>query len=197
MSWQETLGIAQPVNDTHAHNPHNTQKSTASGNSADIANCASANSDETDSKLLEVLSDACRDLSITPTVVWEALAAEDIEDWQNGKITSDFLTAFARTLLRRRKMDGGKRPIEYVETATCLHCGPIWLWYSGEVLGCPWCWNRVADRPIPRPCSVHCGDCRHFERTAHPHLGHCTKGEPEAAAGLWDTDRRHCKRYLP
>jgi hypothetical protein len=42
-----------------------------------------------------------------------------------------------------------------------------------------------------------CGGCIHFERTDHPHLGHCAKGEPEAIAGLWDTDRRHCARFLP
>ena len=44
---------------------------------------------------------------------------------------------------------------------------------------------------------VACGDCLHFERIGHPHLGHCTKGEPEDVAGLWDTDRRYCDRYLP
>ncbi len=44
---------------------------------------------------------------------------------------------------------------------------------------------------------VICGDCIHFERIDHPHLGHCAKGEPEAIAGLWDTDRRYCERFLP
>jgi len=42
-----------------------------------------------------------------------------------------------------------------------------------------------------------CGECVHFERIDHPHLGHCVKGEPEAIAGLWDTDRRYCERFLP
>lgn len=46
-----------------------------------------------------------------------------------------------------------------------------------------------------------CGECVHFERITepfrHPHLGHCAKGEPEAIAGLWDTDRRYCERFLP
>ncbi len=31
----------------------------------------------------------------------------------------------------------GKRPDHYTEQATCKHCRPIWLWVSGEVLGCP------------------------------------------------------------
>jgi hypothetical protein len=42
---------------------------------------------------------------------------------------------------------------------------------------------------------VICGDCIHFERIGHPHLGHCTQHEPEAIAGLWDTDRRVCSRW--
>ena len=43
---------------------------------------------------------------------------------------------------------------------------------------------------------MHCGDCIHFERIDHLHLGHCAKDEPEAIAGLWDTDRRYCERFF-
>ena len=54
---------------------------------------------------------------------------------------------------------------------------------------------------VPEPVILNhpntCGDCIHFERIDHPHLGHCAKGEPEAIAGLWDTDRRYCERFLP
>jgi hypothetical protein len=54
---------------------------------------------------------------------------------------------------------------------------------------------------VPEPVTLNhpntCGECAHFERIDHPHLGHCAKGEPEAIAGLWDTDRRYCDRYLP
>lgn len=125
------------------------------------------------------------------------MTPEDVDDWRKGAITGDTLAAFARSLAQRREVDQGKSPVHYTEHATCQHCGPIWLWFAGEVLGCPWCWNRVADSPIPRPCFVHCGDCIHFKRIDHPHLGHCGKGEPEAIAGLWDTDRRYCQRFLP
>lgn len=42
--------------------------------------------------------------------------------------------------------------------------------------------------------AVTCGECSHFKRTPnHSHLGHCAKGQPEAAAGLWDSDRRWCE----
>lgn len=58
---------------------------------------------------------------------------------------------------------------------------------------------------VPEPVTLNhlntCGECVHFERITepfrHPHLGHCAKGEPEAIAGLWDTDRRYCERFLP
>ena len=43
---------------------------------------------------------------------------------------------------------------------------------------------------------ITCGECVHFERIDHPHLGHCVKGEPEAIAGLWDSDRRYCDQFL-
>lgn len=148
-------------------------------------------------KSFEVLSETCRGLDITPMGVVETLAPEDIEDWKNGEISSDALAAFTKSRVQRREMDKGKCPANYTERATCKHCGPVWLWFYGEVLGCPWCWNRVHDKPIPRPCSVQCSDCIHFERIDHPNLGHCAKGEPEAIAGLWDTDRRYCERFLP
>jgi hypothetical protein len=41
-----------------------------------------------------------------------------------------------------------------------------------------------------------CGDCQNFVRTNHPNLGHCSAGEPEAPAGLWDGDGRgYCQHY--
>jgi hypothetical protein len=197
MSWRETLGVAPSAETSYAHNPQNTQIPGELPNCADIADSAYRDSEEEGSKLLEALGDACGELDITPTEVKEALAPEDIEAWRTGGISIDTLKAFARSLVQRREMEQGKRPTHYTQRATCKHCGPIWLWFSGEVLGCPWCWNRAADKPIPRPCSVQCGNCIHFERIDHPHLGHCAKGEPEAPAGLWDTDRRSCARWLP
>jgi len=137
MSWRETLGIAEAADEPHAHNPHNAQKSAMPGNSADSADSASAVAGEAASKLLESLTDACRDLPITPAAVRDALAPEDIEDWRKGEITRETLAAFARSLVQRPDMGEGKRPAHYTERATCKHCGPIWLWFFGEVLGCP------------------------------------------------------------
>jgi hypothetical protein len=56
--------------------------------------------------------------------------------------------------------------------------------------------RRSEEVPKPERCrAMYCRDCSHFDRTDHPHLGHCVKGEPEAIAGLWDTDQRYCKQY--
>lgn len=50
--------------------------------------------------------------------------------------------------------------------------------------------------PPPEPdYTATCGACKHFQRIDHPNLGHCAQGEPEAIAGLWDTDRRWCMKY--
>jgi hypothetical protein len=52
---------------------------------------------------------------------------------------------------------------------------------------------------VPEPVIINrlvsCGDCIHFDRVDHLHLGHCAKGQAEAIAGLWDTDRRYCEQY--
>lgn len=197
MSWRETLGLPPSTATPYTHNTQNPQKPAASAISADSADSASRDSDQESSKLLEVLADACRGLAIKPIEVKEALSPDDIDDWREGAISTITLVVFARSLMQRREMDQGKPPNHYTAQATCKYCGPIWLWYSGVVVSCPWCWNRAADKPIPRPCTIHCGDCIHFERIDHPHLGHCAKGQPEAIAGLWNTDRRYCERFLP
>ena len=63
--------------------------------------------------------------------------------------------------------------------------------------------KRSEEEPEPVTLNhpITCGGCVHFERITepfrHPHLGHCAKGEPEAIAGLWDTDRQYCERFLP
>ena len=157
----------------------------------------SHNTAEKQPKLMEALTNICKALPIEATEVYEALSAQDIEDWEDASIDENTLAAFADALVQRRTMAEGKRPAHYTKRANCKLCGSVWLWSAGDVLGCPWCWNRINDKPIPRPHNVHCGDCVHFKRISHPNLGHCAKGEPEAAVGLWDTDRRSCSRFLP
>jgi len=49
-------------------------------------------------------------------------------------------------------------------------------------------------RPVQSVC---CIECINFRRNHyHPNLGTCTAGvQPSGAAGLWDTDRRHCTLF--
>lgn len=49
--------------------------------------------------------------------------------------------------------------------------------------------------PVAPDHRAKCGECQHFRRIDHPNLGHCASGEPEAIAGLWDTDRRWCESF--
>ncbi len=56
--------------------------------------------------------------------------------------------------------------------------------------------SKEVPEPIIRNAPKTCGDCIHFKRIDHPNLGHCAKGEPEAIAGIWDSDRRFCDQFL-
>ena len=57
--------------------------------------------------------------------------------------------------------------------------------------------SEEVPKAITRNIPVTCGSCIQFERSEHHHLGHCSKGEPEAIAGLWDTEQRHCMWHHP
>jgi hypothetical protein len=51
--------------------------------------------------------------------------------------------------------------------------------------------------PFVFPTMVTCRDCIHLQRIGHPHLGHCSQGQPEAVAGIWDEDPRLCNQFSP
>ena len=192
MSWREVLGDANNKEHSHTQNTHNTQKSSELDNSAYIADCAESNS-----KLLETLSPICSGLTVSPIDVYDALSKEDILDWVNGDVSYDNLVAFVCSLAERSEIDNGRVPVNYTERGICKLCGQVWLPFSAEIDGCPWCWNRAAGKAIPRPKSVSCDGCLHFIKADHSHLGHCRKGKAEVIAGLWDTDLRYCNMYLP
>lgn len=120
------------------------------------------------------------------------------EDWPEVRDDPAVLEALAHAVVTRRQREQGECPPHWTEHCECAGCGPVFLWPGSpaRVLGCPWCFNRAEGRAIARPVAVTCGICRHFRRIDHPHLGHCAVGEPEAIAGLWDTDRRGCARWV-
>lgn len=143
--WRETLGAAAAKDRTLAQNTHDTHKAPKRPYFADIADSVHREP----SGLFTALAAACRGTGVTPAQAEGALAP--VDDWHNGALSPGTVAAFVRTLVQRRKMDRGERPAHYSEAANCERCGPVWLWFSGEVEGCPWCWNRLRGLPIPRP----------------------------------------------
>jgi len=135
-------------------------------------------------------------LSITADEIQAALNEDDIEGWINSKISTNALVSKAIIALARREINEGNIPAYFNKNAECALCGPVWLWIEGKVSGCPWCFNRIGNRSIPRPVAVTCGTCQNFQRIDHPHLGHCAKGQPEAVAGNWDNDPRWCDYFI-
>ncbi len=193
MSWRELMNWNP---NPYSQNPYNSQNPPAKVNSENCEDSGDRDS-ETESTLLEALADAVQGTDLTVTELRSVLSEEDLADWRNGTLHPETLRALARVWVDRRLMDRGQRPPGYDKVATCRQCGTVWLWTEGTFEACPWCWNRIGERPIPRPGPVRCGGCQHFRRIDHPHLGHCTVGQPEAPAGLWDTDKRHCEYWLP
>lgn len=75
------------------------------------------------------------------------------DDWPAIKADQDALEALALALVTRQQREHGTRPEHYTQRAHCEACGPVWLWEGApaRVLACPWCFNRTAGKPIPRP----------------------------------------------
>ena len=82
---------------------------------------------------------------------WAEVEAEAGEDWSSIKNDRETLLAFRRALINRRMMERGEIPENYKASTICKRCGPVPI-FEGcppEVLGCPWCFNRIRGFPIP------------------------------------------------
>jgi hypothetical protein len=68
-------------------------------------------------------------------------------------LTPDGLRALAHAVQASRMRERGEIPPGWTATTHCSHCGrvPIFQGCPNAVNGCPWCFNRVAGRPIPQP----------------------------------------------
>lgn len=92
--------------------------------------------------------------------VFHGLSLEQLQraagpDWSDIKDYTDMLHALADAIHTRRLRTRGEVPPDYTHACECAGCGPVWLWPGtpARVLGCPWCFNRAAGKPIPRPGS--------------------------------------------
>lgn len=81
----------------------------------------------------------------------EALSPADRADIEAGRIGMQSLRAFINATDQRKRMERGEVPTHYTATTVCARCGPVPV-YPGlpeQVRSCPWCFNRLAGRPMP------------------------------------------------
>ena len=78
-----------------------------------------------------------------------ALSEDDLLDSQ--LMTLKGLEALAHAIRATRMREQGDIPPGWTAISTCRHCGPVPIWEGcpPEIQGCPWCFNRLAGRPIP------------------------------------------------
>lgn len=145
MSWREVLGASAVADVCSVHYPHNAQNQGCPDNFANTAEIALG------TNLRSFLATAVQERPITAEEVMDSLAAKDVEGWYSNEISADRMRAIVESLAQRHEMNSGHVPEHYTEVAHCKGCGPVWLWFAGDVLGCPWCWNRAKGHPIPRP----------------------------------------------
>ena len=71
---------------------------------------------------------------------------------ENGELESDEVLIAAELVEIVQMRERGEIPAHYASTTTCKHCGPVPIWNGcpPEVQGCPWCFNRHKELPIPR-----------------------------------------------
>lgn len=104
-------------------------------------------------ELLQATTEACRGLTgyITPSDLLAKLCPEDIQELEVSPDPLPFLRSFAiASVWMDFRMDGIAPPT-WDQLAHCNLCGPVLLWASIRVAGCPWCWNRLHHIKIPRP----------------------------------------------
>ena len=77
------------------------------------------------------------------------------EDWKDYKDDPEALALWSDLLFKNQVIEQGKRPDNFMEITRCNSCDYVYvpseLTNGGNVLGCPWCWNRVKGLPIPKP----------------------------------------------
>ena len=134
----------------------------------------------------------------------EALA--DLPDDDREAVEADpaLRRGYLEAVRARRLREAGVVPDGWTATAICAGCGPVWLWPGcpSEVLACPWCFNRISGRPVPRPASSRgvlatCGNCDHFQRDRigdGAGIGRCSINAEASRRGpsLWPGAVRTC-----
>ncbi len=75
------------------------------------------------------------------------------DDWNDYKNNPEALELWADLLFKNRLVKQGVAPGNFTAITHCNSCGDVYvppaLVNDGNVLGCPWCWNRAEGLPIP------------------------------------------------
>lgn len=73
-------------------------------------------------------------------------------DWEEIYNDPKQLKAFSELLMIGDMRRDGIVPEHYTSTMECKHCGPVPIFEGvpDNVIGCPWCFNRINDLRIPR-----------------------------------------------
>lgn len=73
-------------------------------------------------------------------------------DWPEIEADPVLMGTFTRAVQVRRIREQGKVPEHYTAMTLCSGCGPVPIFPGASELvdACPWCFNRIAGRPIPR-----------------------------------------------
>jgi hypothetical protein len=75
------------------------------------------------------------------------------KDWPELEANPALLECFADMVAIRKMRERGEVPPTYTAMTVCRHCGPVPIFpgVAARVEACPWCLNRAAGKPIPRP----------------------------------------------
>jgi hypothetical protein len=85
----------------------------------------------------------------------ERVRREAGSDWVEVAAHPKQLRAFCELLMIGDMRYRGIAPDHYTATTTCRHCGPVPIFegFGPDVLGCPWCANRIQGWPMPEVSS--------------------------------------------
>ena len=81
----------------------------------------------------------------------QKLRQEAGEDWDEIANNPKQLKAFNELLMISEMRSQGVTPDHYTSCTECKYCGPVPIWNGcpPQVVGCPWCFNRLKGLPIP------------------------------------------------
>ncbi len=73
------------------------------------------------------------------------------DNWSYLEAHPEALAIHAKLYDESRQIAKGQIPEEFTSKVICIHCGEVWMPPNSlnPRNGCPWCFNRLAERPIP------------------------------------------------